>query len=121
MMNKKLNVAEDATALFEQLKCTHIFTLYLTILVDKTQNTIDKSTLQALLLYCDVDRVDSLFFNSLNKKIEEHKGEQINLQDFIRIFDFAKDPFPKMNTDELSQVKSTFSLEYQIELICSSS
>jgi len=90
------------------------------LLVDRNQNTIDKSTLQALLLYCDVDRVDPFFFSCLNKKIEEHKGDQVSLADFSRIFDFSKDPFPKMSVDELSQVKKFRKIfeKAKIELSC---
>lgn len=96
MLPRAPNFDEDTKSLFEQLK------------FDKTQTSIDKSTLQALLLYCDVDKIDPFFFNSLNKKIEGIKAEQLTYSDFIQVFDFARDPFPRMTVEELAQLFTMF-------------
>jgi len=49
MVSRGPNFDEDTKSLFEQLK------------FDKNSVSIDKTTLQALLLYCDVDKIDPFF------------------------------------------------------------
>jgi hypothetical protein len=75
------------------------------VLVEKSSNTIDKSTLQALLLYCDVDVIDLLFFTSVSKKLKDLNKENLSKDELFNIFDFSKDNFSSLSVPELATVR----------------
>jgi len=48
------------------------------------------------------------FFNSLNKKIEGISKDQLTFNEFAQVFDFSRDPFPRMTVEELAQLFTMF-------------
>lgn len=97
---------DDVKKLFEQLKCNKTVPSLIPI-VEPSAKEVDCTTLLSLLLYCDVDKIDPLFFSTISKKVKQLQNTQstrLNYEEFQKLFDFSNLNLSNLSQQELASV-----------------